>query len=78
MDKYTIRLNVKEFMKAQIDKDIASDVELAKKLGVNKTQIWRAKLPVDDPRHNSPGPAFIAGVLKVFGGPFERYFFWTK
>lgn len=75
MKKYTVRLNVKELMKAQIDKDISSDTELAAVIGVSLTQIWRAKLPISDPRHNDPGPAFIAGVLKTFGSDFDRFFF---
>lgn len=73
--KYIIRLNTKEFMKAAIDHGIQNDTELAAKIGVSVTQVWRAKLPVNDPRYNAPGTAFIAGVLKAFGGPFERFFF---
>lgn len=78
MPKYVIRLNTKEFIKAAIEQDIDSDTQLAAKLGVSVTQVWRAKLPKDDPRHNTPGPAFIAGVLSAFGGPFERFFFLDK
>ncbi len=75
MKKNIIRLKTKEFMKAAIDKDIDTDTELAAAIGVSVTQIWRAKLPFDDPRHNAPGATFIAGVLSAFEGPFERYFF---
>ncbi|MBS4188671.1 hypothetical protein KHA94_00355 [Bacillus sp. FJAT-49705] len=75
MKRYVIRLNTKEFMKAAIDHEIANDTELAATIGVSVTQIWRAKLPVDDHRHNTPGPAFIAGVLAAFKGPFEKFFF---
>lgn len=75
MKKYVIRLNTKEFMKAAIDHDISNDTELAAAIGVSVTQIWRAKLPVEDPRHNTPGTAFIAGVLAAFKGPFEKFFF---
>ncbi len=73
--RYTIRLNKKELMRTANDHGIQNDTELAAKIGVSVTQVWRAKLPVDDPRHNAPGPAFIAGVLAAFGGPFERFFF---
>ena len=76
--KSTVRLNVDELEKAQTLLNIQSDTELAAKIGVSVTQIWRAKLPVEDPRHNSPGPVFIAGVLKAFGGPFEKFFFLDK
>jgi hypothetical protein len=73
--KKIIRLKTKEFMKAQIDKDISSDAELAQKLGVSISQVWRVKLPPEDKRHNSPGNQFIAGVLSTFGGPFEKFFY---
>lgn len=75
MKRNIIRLNTKEFMKAAIDKDFTTDTEVAAAIGVSVTQIWRAKLPTGDPRHNSPGAGFIAGVLSAFDGPFERYFF---
>ncbi len=75
MQKAVLRLNVHEFMHAQVDRGITNDKELAKQLGVSMTQIWRAKLPVDDPRHNAPGNQFIAGVLNYFGGPFEKFFY---
>ncbi|KAE8559886.1 hypothetical protein [Paenibacillus polymyxa] len=75
MKKFVVRLKVKELMKAQIDKDITTDRELADLMNVNLTQIWRTKLPVDDERHNAPGNQFIAGVMEVFGGRFEDYFF---
>ncbi|MFE4524727.1 hypothetical protein ACFRCQ_21905 [Cytobacillus firmus] len=76
--KQTVRLNIEALEKAQKKHGISSDTELAAKLGVSVTQIWRAKLPIDDPRHNSPGPQFIAGVLKAFQGKFEEYFFLGK
>ncbi|MDV2683776.1 hypothetical protein RYX56_05565 [Alkalihalophilus lindianensis] len=75
MKKYIIRLDVKEFLKAAIDHEISSDTELAAKIGVSVSQIWRAKLNKDDPRYCAPGPAFIAGVINAFGEPFERFFF---
>jgi hypothetical protein len=75
MKRSIIRLKPKELMKAAIDKDIGSDTALAAAIGVSVTQIWRAKLPADDPRHNAPGANFIAGVLTAFDGTFEQFFF---
>ncbi|WDL96899.1 hypothetical protein [Alicyclobacillus sp. ALC3] len=75
MAKKIIRLKVKELMKAQIDHDIPTDAALAKIIGVSVTQVWRAKLPPSDRRHNSPGIHFIAGVMSAFEGPFERFFY---
>lgn len=71
----TIRLNVNEFLKTAIDQDLRGETQLAAKIGVSGTQLWRVKLPPDNPHYNVPGPAFIAGVLNAFGGPFEKYFF---
>lgn len=78
MSKVTIRLNVKALGKEMEMRNIDSDTQLAALIGISVTQIWRAKLPVDDPRHNSPGPQFIAGVISAFGGPFEKFFFLGK
>lgn len=78
MQKNIVRLNVKELMKAQIDHDIKTDAELAKMIGVSPVQVWRAKLKPTDERYNAPGNQFIAGVLTVFGGQFERFFFTEK
>lgn len=78
MDKVTVRLNIKALEKEQEDLDLISDTQLAATIGVSVTQLWRAKLPVEDPRHNSPGPSFIAGVISAFGGPFEKFFFLDK
>jgi hypothetical protein len=75
MNKVTVRLNVEELEKLQLQKGFNNDTQLAAAIGVSVTQIWRAKLPVEDPRHNSPGPVFIAGVIKAFGVPFEKLFF---
>ncbi len=78
MSKITVRLNVEALEKEQQRRGIVSDTELAASIGVSVTQLWRAKLPVDDPRHNSPGPTFIAGVINAFDGPFEKFFFLEK
>lgn len=78
MRKSTIRLNVKALEKEMKKREIKSDAQLAAMIGVSQTQIWRAKLPVEDERHNSPGSSFIAGVMQAFGGPFEKFFFLDK
>lgn len=70
-----IRLNVKEFMKTAIDLNLRNDTQIAAKIGVSVTQLWRVKLPPDHPHYNAPGPVFIAKVLNTFGGPFEKFFF---
>lgn len=75
MKKKVIRLKVKELMKAQIEKDIPTDSALAKQIGVSPSQVWRAKLPPDDVRHNAPGVQFIAGVLGAFEANFENFFY---
>lgn len=73
--KHIVRLKVKELMKAQIDEEIKSDAELAHKMGVSVSQVWRAKLGRDDERRNNPGAQFIAGILAVFKGHFEDFFY---
>ncbi|MGX4583334.1 hypothetical protein [Paenibacillus chitinolyticus] len=75
MQKYVVRLKVKEFLEAQDRKNIATEKELASKMKIAPSQLWRAKLPVEDENYNSPGNQFIAGVLKVFGGNFQDYFY---
>lgn len=75
MVKKIVRLKTKELMKAQIDLSIASDSDLASKIGVSTTQVWRVKLSPKDTRYNTPGNQFIAGVMSTFGGPFERFFY---
>ena len=75
MKKYVVRLKVAELLKAQNEFQITTDKELADMLNVNPTQIWRCKLPVSDVRHNSPGNQLIAGVMEVFGGRFDDYFY---
>lgn len=73
--KPTIKLNTQEFMKAAIEHELDNDTQIAAKLGVSVSQLWRVKLPESHPQHNAPGTSFIAGVLSAFGGPFERFFF---
>lgn len=73
--KKVIRLNLKEFYKAAIDHELKNDEQIANVIGVSKPQVWRAKLPINHPQYNAPGPTFIAGVLSAFGGTFEQFFF---
>ncbi len=70
-----IRLNEHELLKAAIDHNLDTKAQIAEAIGVSSSQLWRATLPLNDPRYNSPGQSFIAGVLKAFGEPFERFFF---
>lgn len=75
MGKPAIKLNKDEFMKAAIANDLETNAQIADALGVAATQVWRALLPESDPRRCFPGVSFIAGTLKAFGGPFEKFFF---
>lgn len=45
-----------------------NESKLAEKMQVSRTQIWKARLPLNDSRHCSPGVAFIAGALEAFPG----------
>lgn len=76
--KITIRLNKKELRKAAIDSDLETRAQIAERIGVTVTQLYRACLSPEHPNYNSPGPTFIAGVLIAFGEPFERFFFLDK
>lgn len=73
--KAAIRLNENELRAAAAMQGLKRDNQIAKAIGVSVSQLWRASLPVEDPRYNAPGQNFIAGVLKAFGEPFERFFF---
>lgn len=73
--KAAIRLNVKELKKAALDHDLETNAQIAVAIGITPSQLWRSSLPVTSPHYNAPGQYFIAGVLKAFGEPFERFFF---
>lgn len=45
------------------------DTELARRIGVDKTTLWRVKNGLTD-----PSPKFIAGVLAETGKKFESIF----
>lgn len=60
-----------ETLEAYQSNDGLNDTELALKMGMNRTQIWRVK-----EGYNEPGKNFIAGVLKVFpDASFDDLFF---
>ncbi|GAB6181718.1 hypothetical protein JCM14036_30370 [Desulfotomaculum defluvii] len=70
-----IKLRVAEFNEAAKAK-YKSDLELAAAMGISTTQLWRARLADEDPRHNDPGKEFVAGALKAFTNmKFEDLFF---
>ncbi|KWW17947.1 hypothetical protein AS888_20770 [Peribacillus simplex] len=75
LERAALRLNAKALRIAAIEHNLRTDKQIAEAIGVSSTQLWKATLPINDPRHNTPGPAFIAGVLSAFGEPFERFFF---
>lgn len=65
-----IKINREVFEKYQKDKGL-NDTELAKIMGINRTQVWRVK-----EGHNEPGKDFIVGTLKAFPeATFEELFF---
>lgn len=75
MTKPVIRLNTNELLHAAIDNNLKTKDEIAERIGVSRVQLYRAQLPIDDPKHSPPGGTFISGVLNAFGGPFEKFFF---
>ena len=77
MEKIKLRVDVfNEYIK---EKKIKKDIDVAKNMGISQVQLWRVRLPDDDPRHNDPGNDFIAGVLKLFPDKkFEDLFFLSR
>ncbi|MCL6557627.1 MAG: helix-turn-helix domain-containing protein [Firmicutes bacterium] len=68
----SIKLNLKAFQ--ELTKGL-KDSEIAERMGISTVQLWRVRLPDDDPRHNDPGEDFIAGLLSAFPGiKFEDVF----
>lgn len=43
-----------------------NDSELAKRMGISRSRLWRAKLPDDHPEYCTPGESLISGVLTAF------------
>jgi transcriptional regulator with XRE-family HTH domain len=70
-----IALNIKKLEMLQKERKW-TDTELARRIGISRSRLWRAKLPKDHPHYCSPGESFIAGVLKTFPEVrFEEIFF---
>ena len=68
-----IKLNIKAF--SELTKGL-KDTEIAEKMSISTVQLWRVRLPDDDPRHNDPGEDFVAGALAAFPSiKFEDIFF---
>jgi transcriptional regulator with XRE-family HTH domain len=75
MNSTKIALNIKKLESLQKERNW-TDTELAKRLGISRSRLWRAKLPKDHPHYCSPGESFIAGVLKTFPEVnFDEIFF---
>lgn len=69
-----IKLKVKEFDLIKQELQL-NEAQMAARIGVSTTQLWRARLPDEDIRHNDPGAEFIAGTLNAFDKKFEDLFF---
>jgi transcriptional regulator with XRE-family HTH domain len=74
-EKAAIQLNENELRAAAALQGLKTDAQIAKVIGISASQLWRATREPSDPNYNAPGQSFIAGVLKAFGEPFERFFF---
>lgn len=77
ISRVAVRLNEMELRKAALDKNMKTNKEIAKAIGVSTVQLGRAMKSPTDPDYNAPGEKMIAGVLAAFGEPFERFFFLT-
>lgn len=69
-----VKLKVKEFNEAIKIKGW-SDTEASAIMGISTVQLWRVRLPDDDPRHNDPGGDFIANTMVALDKKFEDLFF---
>ena len=64
-----VKLNREALEKLQAKHNI-NDTELANKMGINRTQVWRVKVGKND-----PGTDFVAGALRAFPGvKFDELF----
>ena len=68
-----IRLNIEALEAAQRDKGW-NETELCKRSGLSRSQLWRIRLPEDDPRKQQPGNEAIAGLLNAFDMKFHQLF----
>ncbi|MCI1696272.1 hypothetical protein [Aneurinibacillus aneurinilyticus] len=65
MIKVKIKLRVDVLEKLQREKQW-TDTELAKRMGISRSRLWRAKLPEDHTEYCSPGESLITGALLAF------------
>ena len=64
-----VKINREAFERLQAQYDM-NDTELAHKMGINRTQVWRVKAGKND-----PGTDFVAGALRAFPGvKFDELF----
>lgn len=69
----TIKLKTEVF--DELTKEL-TDTEISRLINISTTQLWRVRLPDNDPRHNDPGTDFVAGTLRAFPHKkFEDLFF---
>lgn len=52
-----------------------NEAELARRMNISRSRLWRAKLEEGHPEYCSPGPTLISGVLKAFPEKDFEYFF---
>ncbi|MED4083911.1 hypothetical protein P4637_03415 [Halalkalibacterium halodurans] len=70
-----LKLNVEAFNSAQKEMGL-NNSELARKMNISRSRLWRAKLPQDHPYYCYPGEDFITGTLMVFRDKkFDELFF---
>lgn len=60
-----VKLNVQQFEKYQRLKKW-NELETARRMGISKQTLWRAKLPENDPDHIGPSAKFISAALRAF------------
>jgi transcriptional regulator with XRE-family HTH domain len=74
--KIRLRVNFLETLQKQ---NKWNDSELARKMGISRSRLWRAKLPEDHNEYCSPGEGLIAGALNAFPNcKFDDLFFLDK
>lgn len=77
-DKLKIKLRI-EMLKILQNNKGWSDKELAKKMGISRSRLWRARLPENHKDYCSPGESFIVGALNAFPNQkFEDLFFFER
>ena len=69
IEEASLKLNTYALKMAGFEKKLKTNLEIAEAIGVSESQFYKVW------KGHPPGPKFIAGVLRVFGEPFERFFF---